>query len=589
MQKLRSTTLVSQLRQLARCRLEEPLLTSPCINQTALKRFHSSRDGDERWDKQRQKQRRFNGRRYVGLVIAGSSIALATINHWRKRNAALLAKEIDGSSADHVGRIRTDLPEFNDDEIRHHDSLENGVWVTYRDGVYDITKFIQKGNHPGGSKIYMAAGGAVEPFWHLYAVHKANPEVLLMLEEYRIGNLAAKERDEKAKEEAERDANDPYNSDPKRSPLLRPASAKPFNAEPPPNVLADNFITPNEVFYVRNHLPVPDVDADSYELEIVIEGKEEPVVLSLEDIKTKFAKVSVTSAVQCAGNRRSEMNAVKNLKGLPWGRAAIGNATWSGARLRDVLAWAGFNEENTGDWRHLHLNGMDEGADGSAYAVSIPLSKALSFMGDCILAYEMNGETLPRDHGFPIRAVVPGSVGARNVKWLGQMVISSEESTGHWQANDYKGFSPSVDWNNVDFTKSPAIQELPVQSAICEPEDGDVVKLDVNNRLPMKGYAWSGGGRGIVRVDVSVDGGQTWQVADLIRDETQEYNRQWAWTLWKINAEVSTEVLKSGSVSICIKASDSAYNTQPEEFAPIWNLRGVLSNAWHKIRVEVEH
>ena len=69
-----------------------------------------------------------------------------------------MAKEIDGSSADHVGRIRTDLPEFNDDEIRHHDSLENGVWVTYRDGVYDITKFIQKGNHPGGSKIYMAAG-----------------------------------------------------------------------------------------------------------------------------------------------------------------------------------------------------------------------------------------------------------------------------------------------------------------------------------------------------------------------------------------------------------------------------------------------
>jgi len=273
---------------------------------------------------------------------------------------------------------------------------------------------------------------------------------------------------------------------------------------------------------------------------------------------------------------------------LPWGRAAIGNATWSGARLKDVLAWAGVTEDNVGSCRHLHLNGLDEGADGSAYEVSIPLSKALSSLGDCILAYEMNGETIPRDHGFPIRAIVPGSVGARNVKWLGQMVVSSEESTGHWQANDYKGFSPSVDWNNVDFSTSPAIQELPVQSAICDPEDGEVVRLDHEGRLALKGYAWSGGGRGIVRVDVSVDGGTTWQVADLIRDETQEYNRQWAWTLWKIAAKVPAELAKNGSLKICIKASDSAYNTQPEEFSPIWNLRGVLSNAWHKIQVELE-
>lgn len=588
MQKLSSRTFISQFKHLAEFRFKEPVQTSSCINQLIQRRFNSSHDGDDWRNKQRRKsQQRFdNGRRYMGVAIVGSTLAL-TSAYYFKKNTSLLAKESD-TSADHVGQIRADLPEFKDDEIRQHDTLDKGVWVTYKDGVYDITQFIKAGNHPGGNKIYMAAGGAVEPFWHLYAVHKANPEVLLMLEEYRIGNLAAEERDEKAKEEAERNANDPYNSDPKRNPLLRPASVKPFNAEPPPNVLADNFITPNEVFYVRNHLPVPDVDPESYELEIVIEGIEEPIVLSLEDIKTKFPKVSVTSAVQCAGNRRSEMHAVKNLKGLPWGRAAIGNATWSGARLRDVLAWAGVKEENVGEWRHLHLNGMDEGADGSAYAVSIPISKALSYMGDCVLAYEMNGETLPRDHGYPIRAVVPGSVGARNVKWLGQMVISAEESTGHWQANDYKGFSPSVDWNNVDFTKSPAIQELPVQSAICEPEDGEVIKLGDNGCIPLKGYAWSGGGRGIVRVDVSVDGGQTWQVADLIRDDTQEYNRQWAWTLWKIDALVSPESLKSGSLSIYIKASDSAYNTQPEEFAPIWNLRGVLSNAWHKIQVKVE-
>lgn len=606
MQKLGNGSFTS-FKQLSKCQFGEPVRTASFIYYGVHKRYLST-PGTQNWqhkhrrNQQQQHRQQHNqhreqngtktGRRYIGgAALAGSSVVALTLDYARKNflSTVLAKEEADASvTTAHVGRIRADLPEFGSEEIRRHDSLENRVWVTYKDGVYDITDFIGAGNHPGGNKIYMAAGGGVEPFWHLYAVHLANPEVLLMLEEYRIGNLAPEERSEKAKEEAERKANDPYANDPKRHRLLRPASAKPFNAEPPPSILSDAFVTPNDVFYVRNHLPVPDVDPDAYELEIQIEGKDEPAVLTLEDIKTKFAKVSVTSAIQCAGNRRSEMNAVKALKGLPWGRAAIGNATWSGAKLKDVLAWAGVTEDNVGSLRHLHLNGLDEGADGSVYAVSVPLSKALSSLGDCILAYEMNGETLPRDHGYPIRAIVPGSVGARNVKWLGQMVVSTEESDGHWQANDYKGFSPSVDWNNVDFTSSPAIQELPVQSAICDPEDGDVVKLTDDGRLPLRGYAWSGGGRGVVRVDVSVDGGQNWQVADLIRDETQEYNRQWAWTLWRIDAEVSPELARAGDLQICIKASDSAYNTQPEEFAPIWNLRGVLSNAWHKIRVHLE-
>lgn len=487
-----------------------------------------------------------------------------------------------------AGRVTANLPDFTMDEIRQHDTLENRVWVTYKDGVYDITDFIAMGNHPGGDKIYMAAGGAVEPFWHLYAVHKNNKEILSILEEYRIGNLAKEDRKEKAEEEAKRDKDNPYAKDPKRHPLLSPASVTPFNAEPPPSILADNFITPNEFFYVRNHLPVPEVYEDDYELEVEIEGQEEPKILTLEDIKTKFPKVSVTSAIQCAGNRRSEMNSVKKVKGLSWGRAAIGNATWSGARLRDVLAWAGVGEDDVGAWRHLHLDGLDTGPDGSAYAVSIPLSKATSASGDCILAYEMNGLPIPRDHGFPVRAIVPGSVGARNVKWLGHMLVSREESTGHWQANDYKGFSPSVDWHNVDFTSAPAIQELPVQSSICEPEEGQTIKLNPNGRLGLKGYAWSGGGRGIVRVDVSVDGGKTWQIARLRQDEEQEYNRQWAWTLWTMEAEVPPTVDQKCELSIWVKATDSSYNTQPEEFAPIWNLRGVLSNAWHRITVVLE-
>jgi len=97
-----------------------------------------------------------------------------------------------------------------------------------------------------------------------------------------------------------------------------------------------------------------------------------------------------------------------------------------------------------------------------------------------------------RDHGFPVRVVVPGVVGARNVKWLNRIVISDQESQSHWQQNDYKGFSPNVDWNNVDYSKSPAIQNMPVTSAICSPEKG--TELKKGEKVEIKGYAWSGGG-----------------------------------------------------------------------------------------------
>merc|ERR1711976_1151140 len=107
------------------------------------------------------------------------------------------------------------------------------------------------------------------------------------------------------------------------------------------------------------------------------------------------------------------------------------------------------------------------------------------------LAYEMNGEVLPRDHGYPFRIVATGTVGARNVKWLKRIVLSQEESHSHWQRSDYKGFNPSIDWSNVDFTKSPAVQNMPVTSVICKSQV-------VNSQLEFSCYAWAGGGSRII-------------------------------------------------------------------------------------------
>lgn len=224
------------------------------------------------------------------------------------------------------------------------------------------------------------------------------------------------------------------------------------------------------------------------------------------------------------------------------------------------------------------------------YAASIPLFKAMDPRGDVILAYEMNGEPLSRDHGYPVRAICPGIVGARNVKWLGRIVISESESDSHWQQNDYKGFSPSTDWDTVDFSKSPAIQNMPVTSAICQPVPNEKTAVDDNGNLTVKGYAWSGGGNKIVRVDVTADGGKSWHVAKLKHDAKQDKDssnlngRNWAWALWTVDIPIADDAQQ---VEIWSKAVDSNYNVQPEQFSNIWNLRGVLSNAYSRINVNL--
>ncbi|KAJ8984700.1 hypothetical protein NQ317_004959 [Molorchus minor] len=188
-------------------------------------------------------------------------------------------------------------------------------------------------------------------------------------------------------------------------------------------------------------------------------------------------KCTITATLMCAGNRRSEMTKIKSVKGLNWGPAAIGNATWTGVRLRDVLIRAGINEDDD-TYKHVQFEGIDLDVTGKSYGASIQFWRAIDKRADVILAYEMNGVALPKDHGFPLRVVVPGVVGARNVKWLEKISVSKDESDSHWQQNDYKGFAPCVDYDTVDFSKAPAIQELPVISAICKPIDGDTVTVD---------------------------------------------------------------------------------------------------------------
>ena len=483
-------------------------------------------------------------------------------------------KKVLHAAALEPGTLIDGLPTYSREEVGKHKTTDDKVWVTYKNGVYDVTEYMKQ--HPGGNRILLAAGGDIAPFWNLYGVHKQN-EIYEILEGLRIGNIT----EEPPKRQV--DSSDPYAKDPVRHPALIPSSERPYNAEPPVSMLMQDFITPNELFFVRNHLPVPNVDVQNFNLELGIEGKDKANKLNLTTLKRRFPKKTVTTTIQCAGNRRSDMNKIKVVKGLDWGHAAISTAEWSGATLNDVLRYDGIDlDKASSEYNHIQFEGMDTGPDGTTYGASIPIEMAQDLRNDIIIAYEMNGKDIPADHGYPLRIIIPGVVGARQVKWLNKIVLSKDESSSHWQQRDYKGFNASVDWDTVDFSKSHAIQFLPVQSAICEPSNGETI--DDDEIVTLKGYAWSGGGRGINRVDVSADGGKSWTTADLTSNGQTPY-RAWAWTFWEATLDVPKG--NGGTVELVCKACDSQYNVQPDSVEGIWNLRGCLSNAWHRITVKI--
>lgn len=546
-----------------------------------------------------------------GLVVAGMTTALLAATALCEAPSAHGEKAGDDETDSPFtpGEVDPTLPTYTFEQVQEHTGAKKtGVWVVYKHGVYEITKFIA--SHPGGTKILLAAGKSIEPFWQLYAAHN-HEDVHRILESLRIGNLCEEDVLALDKIRKERYGEGPYSRDPTRHPALKVNSSMPFNAEPPPELLMQSFITPNDLFFVRNHLPVPEVNIDEYKLKITGIGidKGTEVAFTLDELKTKFKHHTVATTIQCAGNRRAEMSGVKQVNGLSWDTTALSTANWTGVLLSDVLASLGVSEEdcrplhdcdvaeNIGTCddcncviQHVQFEGLDMDTEGKSYGASIPFSTAVDPRKDVLLAFEMNGEPIPRDHGYPLRVIVPGTVGARNVKFVHRIVLSNVESPSFWQQRDYRGFPPNIDYSREDYWKfaGESIQELPVQSAITEPRNGFVHVVDDasdSSVVTVKGYAWSGGGRNIIRVDVSADGGKTWNPAVLNESgRRQKYNRAWAWTPWELDVEVPPG---TKSLEITCKAVDSSYNVQPDTIAPIWNMRGVLNNAWHRVDVEV--
>ncbi|HEX5758157.1 MAG TPA: molybdopterin-dependent oxidoreductase [Thermoanaerobaculia bacterium] len=356
---------------------------------------------------------------------------------------------------------------------------------------------------------------------------------------------------------------------PGKSPDLVVRQEEPFNAGPPLDRLLRHPVTPSDLFFVRNHAPVPALDPGRHRL--TVEGLvERALALTIDDLRRNFSWVQIEATLQCAGNRRSELTRVAPIPGeLPWGCEAVSNARWAGAPLAEVLAEAGVLPEA----RHVGFTGLDRVERlGSRFGFggSIPASKALA--PEVLLAYEMNGEPLGPAHGAPLRALVPGYIGARSVKWLSRIELLRDPSENYFQARAYRLSPPDGGGREeIDWSRAVPLGELPVNSVICDPGEGAEVPA---GRVTVAGWAMAGGGRAVERVDLSGDGGHAWSRCELLRGEP------WAWCFWGGEVE-----LPPGTHTLVVRALDAAAQLQPERLESVWNAKGYANNAWHRVTV----
>lgn len=342
-----------------------------------------------------------------------------------------------------------------------------------------------------------------------------------------------------------------------------------YNAAPEPGMLIETGITPDERFFVRSHGEPPAIDPARFRL--VIDGAvKEPASLSLTDLGARFERVKLEAVLQCAGNRREELIRHQPIdpSELPWGITAVGNGMWEGYRLKDVLNNVGLMTEA----KHIAFTGLEavyKDGEDIGYGGSIPVDKACT--PDVLLATHLNGAPLTADRGYPLRVVVGGYYGARSVKWLGRITAQAGPSLNYYQQRAYKLFPPDVTMESADWSQGEMLGQMLLTTAICAPIDNTDQRA---GELNIAGYALSGSAR-VAKVEVSIDGGQTWQQADIT------YNGdRWGWQLWRRSV-----VLPAGEHELIARATDADGNVQPQSLNQVWNFKGYANNAWHRIRI----
>jgi DMSO/TMAO reductase YedYZ molybdopterin-dependent catalytic subunit len=343
---------------------------------------------------------------------------------------------------------------------------------------------------------------------------------------------------------------------------------EPHNLEAPFD-WADSYLTPTRLFYIRSHFTVPDIDPDSYCLRVG-GAVRRPFSLTYQELRDLPSATSV-ALLECAGNSRVFL--VPQAKGAQWELGAVGNAEWTGVPLAALLERAGVDD----DACEIVLHGSDRGTPAEepvppgpiAYARSLPRSKALG--PEVLIAYQMNGRDLPKDHGYPARAIVPGHYGMASVKWLTGIHAVREPFHGYWQTSDY------AYWDRLDGQPvRRALREVKVKSEISRPMVYETLAPD--EVYMVFGAAWAGETE-VTDVAVSTDGGQTWRAARFL-DPAQRY----AWRRW--TCEWRTPA-RPGRYTVLARATDANGHMQPDSHDP--NYGSYVVNHPLPIDVFVDH
>lgn len=342
---------------------------------------------------------------------------------------------------------------------------------------------------------------------------------------------------------------------------LIPRKLNPENHEFPMLSQTD-WVTPEPLFYVRNHLNYPNVDLEKWTLSI--EGfVNQELKLSYSDLLS-MRQVELPMTLECSGNKRSYFH--PQAEGEQWNTGAISHAIWSGVPLRDVLQLAGIASETV----EVAFEGLDVGERPDlpglfSYGRSLPVDKALH--PDVLLATSMNGHPIPFKHGYPVRLLVPGWYGMASVKWLHRIVAMNRPFRGPFQVIDYV-FVYTPD----DPIRTP-VSEMQINSAIAYPSDQEVLKHGTHL---VHGVAWSGP-HPATAVEISTDNGKTWTSAQFL-DPVVPYS----WRRFHFKWDTPCP----GTYHLQVKATDALGHSQPYEAR--WNEKGYVNNSIQQITVHVK-
>ena len=336
-------------------------------------------------------------------------------------------------------------------------------------------------------------------------------------------------------------------------------SAEPLNCETPISALVGGTVMPNAHFYVRNHFAVPAIDQARWRLRVGGLVRR-PLRFGLRDLVNLPARME-TVTLECAGNGRSLLK--PTVGGEQWGLGAVSTAEWTGVPLAELLDRAGVKPGA----REVVFRGADGASaakSGSAGRFERSLTLDEVRQREVLLAYAMNGEPLPAQHGYPVRVIVPGWYGVAAVKWLAEIEVIDHPFSGHFQTEKYV-----YEWERDGNVEKEPVSLQRVRALITQPSADEVVQI---GPTAVRGLAWSGVAP-IARVEVSVNG-DAWQPAQLLDASSRH-----CWQRWELIVRVD----RRGRNSVRARAIDEAGRTQPEQ--PEWNRQGYGNNTIHEVSI----